>query len=79
MTPGEFMLREAYLLGLPVPEPMRKKILQMSNRSMGLHESLISMAPPQGPLVAIHWRAAQHLERHCSFLFPPHRWLIDAF
>jgi hypothetical protein len=50
MTPGEFMLREAYLLGLEVPEPMRKKILQMSNRSMGLHESLISMAPPQGPL-----------------------------
>ena len=50
MTPGEFMLREAHLLGLEVPEPMRKKILQMSNRSMGLHESLISMAPPQGPL-----------------------------
>ena len=50
MTPGEFILREAYLLGLEVPEPMRKKILQMSNRSMGLHESLISMAPPQGPL-----------------------------
>ena len=35
MTPGEFMLREAYLLGLPVPEPMRKKILQMSNRIDG--------------------------------------------
>jgi len=50
MTPGEFMLREAYLLGLEVPEPMRKKILQMSNQSMGLHESFISMAPPQGPL-----------------------------
>ena len=50
MTPGEFMLREAYLLGLEVPEPMRKKILQQSNQSMGLHESLISMAPPQGPL-----------------------------
>lgn len=50
MTPGEFMLREAYLLGLPVPDPMRKKILQQSNRSMGLQQSLISMAPPQGPL-----------------------------
>lgn len=50
MTPGEFMLREAYLLGLEVPEPMRKKILQQSNRSMGLQQSLISMAPPQGPL-----------------------------
>ena len=50
MTPGEFILREAHLLGLPVPDPMRKKILQQSNRSMGLQQSLISMAPPQGPL-----------------------------
>ena len=50
MTPGEFLLREAHLLGLPVPDPMRKKILQQSNRSMGLQQSLVSMAPPQGPL-----------------------------
>lgn len=50
MTPGEFLLREAYLLNLPVPDAMRKKILQQSNRSMGLQESLISVAPSRGPL-----------------------------
>ena len=50
MTPGEFILREAYLLNLPVPDPMRKKILQQSNRSMGLQQSLVAMAPPGGPL-----------------------------
>ena len=50
MTPGEFLLREAFLLQLPVPDPMRKKILQQSNRSMGLQQSLVAMAPPSGPL-----------------------------
>ena len=50
MTPGEFLLREAFLLQLSVPDPMRKKILQQSNRSMGLQQSLVAMAPPGGPL-----------------------------
>ena len=50
MTPGEFLLKQAEALGLPVPEPMQKSILRQSNRSMGLQQSLVSMAPPRGPL-----------------------------
>jgi hypothetical protein len=50
MPIGQFLLRQADLLGLEIPAQMRRKALQQSNRSEGISQSLTAMAPGGGPL-----------------------------
>lgn len=50
MPIGQFLLRQADLLGLEIPAPMRRKVEQQSNRSQGFSDSFTAMAPGGGPL-----------------------------
>jgi len=49
-TPGQYLLMLGDAWGLQIPDATRKKILSFDNRSQGFTNSLIGMAPGDGPM-----------------------------
>ena len=51
MTTGEFLIKQADLLGVPIPDGMRQKVQKVARIEQGAAESLASAAPaPVSPL-----------------------------
>ncbi len=51
MTTGEFLIKQADLLGLPIPDGMRQKVQKVARIEQGAAESIASAAPaPVSPL-----------------------------